>query len=348
MVKRITLKQVAAQAGVSYQTVSKVLNGKASVSPETEQRIREAARQLDYRPNRIARGLRAHRSYLIGYSWAPAPPGGINPILENFLQGMIQAAAVGDYHLLFFPYRPGKQWVDEYRNLIDTNRVDGFILSSVEYDDPRLIFLEARKFPFVAFGRSNPGWDFPFVDLDGGEGMRAVARHLLGNCHRRIAIVAWPENSRVGQNRMEGLREVLGASGVMPGDQWLLRGEGSYEFGYQSARQLLSAPPGNRPTAIVAFNDLMAVGAVDAGRSLGLSAGKDYAVTGYDDTPFTQYLNPSLTTVRQPVVEIGRCAIEMLLAILDERGLAERQVLITPQLVVRQSSDFQIENHPIG
>jgi DNA-binding LacI/PurR family transcriptional regulator len=269
---RVTLKQVASRAGVSYQTVSKVINSQATVSKETEERVWETIRSLGYRPNWIARGLRSRRSLLIGYSWEPSPLDQANPILDQFLQSMAKAAESAGYHLLAFPHHTGKRWIDAYRELIDTNRVDGFVLSSVEYDDPRIQFLHERKFPFVAFGRSNPGWDFPFVDVDGAAGMRMVVEHLVSQGNKRIAALAWPEASRVGQNRMEGFLDALHDSGISPPPEWILRGEGVYSFGRLATRQLLDRDAGNRPTAIVAFNDIMAIGAMHAATEKGLKS----------------------------------------------------------------------------
>src|ERR1051325_10797461 len=137
MASKTTLKQVAALAGVSYQTVSKVLNKQAQVSKETEQRIHEAVRELGYRPNQIARNMRAKRSFMIGYSWAQTSPNQVNHILDQFLTSMVREAEAAGYHLLPFPFREGDGLVDAYRELIDTGRVDGFVLSSVNYDDQR-------------------------------------------------------------------------------------------------------------------------------------------------------------------------------------------------------------------
>ena len=147
MGRHITLKEVAAQAGVSYQTVSKVVNNQAQVSKETEQRVWHAVHELGYRPNLIARGLRSHRSHLIGYSWVPTPPGQVNPILDLFLQSMIHTSQAAGYHLLTFPYRPGKAWAEIHQDLIETNQVDGFVLSNIEYDDPRLALLQELECP---------------------------------------------------------------------------------------------------------------------------------------------------------------------------------------------------------
>lgn len=338
MAKNITLKEVAARAGVSYQTVSKVINRQIRVSEETEARIWEVIRQLGYRPNQIARSMRSRRSWKIGYSWAPTPMDQVNSILDQFLQGMVRAAEEAGYHILAFPHRAGGSEVDGYRELIQTNQVDGFVISSVEFDDPRLHFLCKEKIPFVAFGRSNPELDFPYVDVDGAAGIRMVVEHLLEVGHRRIAALAWPPTSRVGQNRLEGYYQAMQAAGIEINPSWLARGEGNYWFGWQATKQMLSLPLESRPTAFVAFNDAMAIGAMHAAQEAGLQVGTEVAVTGFDDSPLIQYLSPPLTSVHQPIWEIGQRIMNMLVNILEGHPLENRHVLITPRLVIRQSS----------
>jgi len=335
---RITLKEVSARAGVSYQTVSKLLNHQVHLSQETEERIWQAVEELGYKPNLIARSLRSRRSHLIGYSWAPTHPDQVNPILDHFLQAMVQEAENTGYHLMAFPFRPGAEWTDAYRDLIDTNRVDGFVVSSVEYNDPRILFLLEQNFPFVAFGRSNPDMDFPFVDVDGAAGMRMVVNHLVEQGHQKIAILTWPSSSRVGQNRMEGIRSAMVAANLSTPAEWIAQGDGDYQFGSQAAQSWLDRPAEKRPTAIIAFNDSMAVGAMHAIQSRGLCVGEDIAVTGFDDTPMAPYLSPSLTSVRQPTWQIGERVMSMLLSILDGTPLENTHQLVDPQLIVRDSS----------
>lgn len=342
MSHRVTLKQVAALAGVSYQTISKVINNQVRVTPETESRIWSAVAELDYRPNSIARSLRVQRSHKIGYSWEPTPPGAANPVLDQFLQSMVSQTEATGYYLLAFPYRPGAAWTENYHELISTRQVDGFILSSVDYDDPRILFMLEQHIPFVAFGRSNPGLDFPYLDIDGAAGMRAVVQHLVEYGHRRIAILAWPETSRVGRNRMDGVKAALVEAGLDLPDEMIARSEGSVSTGYENTRKWLALPAGRRPTAIAAFSDAMAIGAMRAAADLDRQVGRDLAVTGFDDTPLVQYLTPPLTTVRQPVWQAGRRAITMLLEILNGNQPEENGYLLQPDLVIRASSGVPI------
>jgi DNA-binding LacI/PurR family transcriptional regulator len=338
MASKVTLKQVAAHAGVSYQTVSKVLNKQAQVSRETEQRILGAVRELGYRPNQIARNMRAKRSYMIGYSWVQTGRDQVNHILDQFLTSMVQEAEAAGYHLLPFPFREGDQMITAYRDLIDTGRVDGFVLSSVNYNDPRIAFLLERNFPFVAFGRSNPELDFPYVDVDGFEGISQAMRYLISRGHRRIAAIAWPEDSRVGNERLRGYFESLSAAGLNTCPKWIERGEGTFDFGQQAASRLLELPAGDRPTAIITLNDTQAIGALHAARAHGLEVGRDVMIIGFDDAPMSQYLFPALTTIRQPIYEAGRKCVEILVSLLKGEPPPERHSLLRPKLITRASA----------
>lgn len=338
MASKITLKQVAVRAGVSYQTVSKVLNKQAQVSEETEKRILDTVRELGYRPNQIARNMRAKRSHMIGYSWVPTSPNQVNHILDQFLSSMVLEAEAAGYHLLPFPFRDGQAHVDDYRELINTGRVDGFVISSVNYNDPRITFLLERKFPFVAFGRSNPELDFPYVDIDGGHGLCQAVEFLISRGHRRVAAIAWPDASRVGNERLRGYFEAMQAGALDIRTEWIERGEGTFEFGRQAASRLLGLPLSERPTAIVALNDTQAIGALHAAHQLGLDVGRDIAIIGFDDAPMSQYLFPPLTTVRQPIHEAGRECVEILVALMKGNQPLKRNVLLQPELILRDSA----------
>jgi DNA-binding LacI/PurR family transcriptional regulator len=341
--QRVTLKEVATSAGVSYQTVSKVINHQVQVSRDTEERIWQVVQELGYRPNYTGRSLRSQRSLTLGYSWPPAPPDQANPILDQFLQSMFMAAEERGYYLLCFPYHANRErQLATYSELIDTGRVDGFILSSVEYNDPRVLFLNERNFPFVAFGRSNPELDFPWIDVDGAAGIQMAVSHLLRAGYTRIAALAWPETSRVGNNRMEGYFNALQSAGITPNPRWIQRGEGRYIFGYQATQDLLDLPKAERPNALITLNDPMAIGAMQAVRERGLIVGVDFAIAGFDDAPMVQYLDPPLTSVRQPIWEVGQQIIPMLLQFLESgKPPTPSEVLVIPRLVVRASSGNQ-------
>jgi DNA-binding LacI/PurR family transcriptional regulator len=335
---KTTLREVAERAGVSYQTVSKVLNGQKEASKETEERIMEVVRQLGYRPNQIARNMRVKRSHMIGYSWVPTGPNQVNHILDHFLSSMVMEAEAAGYHLLPFPFREGNAQVDAYRELITTGRVDAFVLSSVNYNDPRIHFLLEQKFPFVAFGRSNPELDFPYVDVDGASGLAQAVEHLVSKGQRKIAVIGWPEDSRVGNERLRGYFETMKAKGLQVRPEWIKRGEGTFEFGRTAAAQLLALRSTERPTAILTLNDTQAIGALQAAREIGLDVGRTFFIIGFDDAPMSQYLQPPLTTVRQPIGEAGRKCVEILIALMRGEEPLERRILLTPKLIIRNSA----------
>ena len=333
-----TIRDVAKEAGVSIATVSYVLNNTKHVSEETRRRVLEAARKLGYRPSNIARGLRARRSHALGYSWRPMPGGEINVILDTFLESMAIAAARHDYHIIAYPTTTESDEVQFYRDLVEAERVDGFVLSNTNYDDPRIRFLLDAGVPFVAFGRSNPDWDFPWVDVDGAAGMRKAVEHLVSLGHTRIAFIAWPEGSLSGEERLRGYLAGMEAAGLSIDEAWVLRGEMRHEVGYEAARAFMRLPAAQRPTAIIAVSDLMAVGAMNALADMGIRVGHSVAVVGFDDIPMARYLRPPLTTLRQPIADIGEKVIDMLMKHLAGEEPEQCHVLVEPELVVRQST----------
>jgi len=338
--KRVTLKEVAARASVSYQTVSKILNHQASVSDETRERVLEAVRELGYTPSYTARSLRSQRSKTIGYTWEPSPLDQSNPILDEFLRSMFITAEEHGYYLLCYPYyRDTERQLETYQRLIDTGRVDAFVLSIINYNDPYVEFLLERNFPFVGFGRLDDPLSFPNIDVDGSLGLEMAVGHLQALGHRKIAALAWPEDSRVGNNRMMGYHSAMGEAGISIRPEWIKRGEGTYVTGFQATNELLALNKTLRPTGIVAMNDLMAIGAIAAIRQNGLQPGKDIAVTGFDDTPSARYLTPPLTSLRQPISLIGRHLMDRLITWLETDEYPDPFAeLVAPELVIREST----------
>jgi len=334
----VTIKDVARRAGVSIATVSYVLNESAPISEATRARVLAAAAELGYRPSAIARGLRAQESRIIGYSWHQLPPNHWNPILDRFLYSMANAAEAQGYHILTFTSPPDSEPWLPYEELILTGRVDGFIVSNTNRDDKRIRYLLDNGFPFVAFGRANEEWDFPYVDVDGEAGIHQAVEHLLALGHRRIGLIAWPEVSLTGHYRYQGYVAALQTAGISPDPAWIARTEHTEASGRQAMRVLLSLPPDRRPTAVVALSDLMAIGAINAIYEAGLQPGRDVAIVGFDDIPTAQYLQPPLTTLRQPIAEVGRRMVNMLLRLIRGEELTERQALLPPTLIVRDSS----------
>ena len=192
-----------------------------------------------------------------------------------------------------------------------------------------------EAFPFTAFGRMEGDLDFPFVDVDGVEGMRAIGEHLVGLGHRRIACLAPPADLLFTDHRLAGLREALAPHGLALPDDQIINGDLTQKSGFDAVEHLLSRS--QAPTAIAACNDLMALGAMSAIQGRGLAVGKDIAVTGFDDIPMAEHSHPPLTTVHQPIYQIGKLVCDMLIHLLRGEALSSRQVILAPKLVVRHS-----------
>jgi DNA-binding LacI/PurR family transcriptional regulator len=337
---RTTLKDVAAQAGVSYQTVSKVLNKQASVTPETEARIRQAIEELNYTPNVSARNLRTQSSNLIGYAWRQTPDGSPHPVLDRFLYSAAQVVEAHGYHLLTFLIGAESSALDvtPYQELYARRQVEGFILADTNHNDARIAYLMAQEIPFACFGQANPEWDYCWVDVDGRSGMVRVVNHLVERGHRRIALITWPEGSRAGNDREQGYLRGLQTAGIPFDPAWLVRGENAVQTGVNAISRLMALPGEQRPTAAACVSDQIAIGALYGAGAAGLQVGSDIAITGYDDAPMAEFLHPPLTSVRQPIAAVGQQVIELLLNQINGDEIVEKGILLAPELIVRESS----------
>lgn len=338
-----TIKDVAREAGVSIATVSYVLNNKtAAISEETRRLVWEAVQRIGYTPNVTARNLRSSQSRLIGYALHDAPVDQVNPVLDQFMYALARTAESAGYHILTFTYPPDEP-LPVYDDLVRTGRVDGFILGATSLDDARIEFLQKRRVPFVTFGRSNPEWDFCWVDTDGQAGVQEAVTYMAGLGHRRIALAGWPAHSLAGQFRLRGYIEGMATAGLTYLPQYIYRGEHSETSGREAMAYWMRLPADQRPSAIITMSDLMAIGVMNEAERNGLIVGRDLSVIGFDDVPMTQFLRPALTTLRQPIAQIAGCMIDLLERMLvpPERRQpipdADRHLLLPPQLIVRES-----------
>jgi DNA-binding LacI/PurR family transcriptional regulator len=332
------IKDVAKAAGVSIATVSYVLNNKSAFySEKTRQQVLEAVERVGYTPDVTARNLKSKKTHLIGYAYHHLPPGHVNSVLDQFTYHLAQAAEAAGYHVLTFTY-PLDNPIPAYDKLIRKGQVDAFVLASTVAHDIRIHHLMERHFPFVSFGRSNAEWDFPWVDTDGAFGTMTAVEYLLHLGHRRIAMVGWPEESITGNFRLEGYKRALQRAGIPLRPEYVLLKENYEQSGRDAVAQWLQLPIEEQPTAVMAIDDLVAIGVMNEALARGLPVGKSFAVVGFDDTPLGQYLRPSLTTLRQPIEAICECLIAMLEDVVNDRPLGSRHILLRPELIIRESS----------
>ncbi len=330
-----TIKDVAREAGVSIATVSYVLNDKTeSISEGTRLRVWSAVRKIGYRPNVTARNLRSSQSRLIGYAWHEVVPDQINAVLDRFTYALARSVEAAHYHLLTFTF-PMADPVPVYDELIRTGRVDGFVLGSTTRDDPRVRYLIDKEFPFVSFGRANPDWDFSWADTDGAQGISDAVDYLVELGHRRIGMLAWPEESLSGEFRVGGYLDGLNWHEIALNPGWLVRSLNREQSGRAALDDWDALPVDQRPTAVIAVSDLMAIGLMNEAEQRGLVVGRDLSIIGFDDVPMAQYLRPALTSLHQPIEEIGAALITLLEAAI--KGEPPRQVLLPPRLIIRAS-----------
>jgi DNA-binding LacI/PurR family transcriptional regulator len=330
----ITIKDVAAYAGVSVTTVSYVINNNPLTKPATRQRVRQAIHELGYHPNTTARNLKTNETRLIGYGWHVAEdPIRRNPLLDLFLYELAQCAEAQGYHILTFT-QSNQEGTKPYEELINTNRVDGFVLSDVMYGDVRIQYLVDRQIPFVTYGKANGDENIPYVDVDGKRGMQLAVEHLIARGHERIGLISWPEGFRIGDLRTQGYYEAMGIANLPVRDHWTAHCPNTMQQAYDATKRILSHKP--KPTAIVCANDVMAFGAKRYIESIGLEIGTDISLTGYDDTPVAELID--LTSVSQPIALIANKIVGLLLAEMNHQRPPDYHITLEPNLIIRRSS----------
>ena len=339
-----TLKQVAAHAEVSVQTVSNALNAPHRLRPDTLQRVTRSIELLNYRPNRNARSLRTSAVELIGYCVPSWPDGQAHLVMDQFLHALCTAAETTGRHILLFTAPTGVDGMPVYDDLHARRLVDGFVLSQTETHDPRHGWLKEQQIPFVSFGRvwkesTQPG---PWVDVDGAAGCAAAVRHLHETGRRRIGFLSWPKSSGLAEDRLSGWRTACRELGLPHDAKLAVRcPEDTIDAGARATAELLDA---DQPVdAIVAISDILALGALRELNRRGLRAGVDLGITGFDDSPLASVVSPALTSIRQPMDQIATELIDILTGPAtidtgngDTRPSTER--LLEPALVIRGSS----------
>ena len=332
----VTLKDIAKATGKSVTTVSRALNDHDDVSFPTKELVRKTANELGYTPNIFAQRLQKQHTDTIGLIIPTFGPRFSDPFFSELLAGIGNQAANLGYDLLVSTRAPGEEEVKTYCSMTQGRRVDGFVLVRTRRKDARVECLQKADYPFVAFGRAEDDYDFPYVDEDGVHGMRLITQHLTSLGHRRIAYISPPPELMFAHYRLQGFKDGLAEAGIPADDSLFRTGDLTQRGGYEQASTLLDlASP---PTAIAACNDLMAFGAISAAHARGLVVGKDISITGFDNIPMAEHTHPPLTTLHQPLYQIGGMVCEMLIHLIRGEKLEKKKILLEPELIVRQSS----------
>lgn len=342
--KRITSQDVANAAGVSRTTVSLVLNKVPGVqiTEETRQRVIAAAHQLGYVPDAAARALVSRRAQIIGLVLIRRHQHFTSDaFLTQTLDGMLETVHKHGMRLLIDIIEPEHQQ-EAYLRLVRAKHIDGLIFSGPRHDDEALLALQEEGIPVVLIGQL-PESQLYSVDIDNRAASRMAVEHLLGLGHTRIACITNAATEYTGaEERLAGYREALNANGISYDAKYVRNGDFSPQSGYTQMKELLEENPPF--TAVFVASDEVAVGAKAALYDHGMTIPNDIALVGFDDLPLAAYLEPPLTTIHVPAIEIARQASEVLIQLIKGELPTEKTNILEASLVVRDSCGAKYVN----
>jgi LacI family transcriptional regulator len=329
-----SLTDIARAARVSIATASRVVNESEFVAARTRARVQRVMARLGYQPNRVARRLRQRngRRQLLGM----IIPEIENPHFAEIVRGVEDAAYLRRFAVMLCNSDDDAAKQQFYIDILRAESVDGVIVPPIHDCDQTLLAAMATGLPLVAIDRRLDHPDVDSVLVDNRRGVRLAVEHLLQRGYASIAHIAGPSQNFTSREREEEWAATLATHGISVPAEYLWRGDNQRAGGAAGAEALLALR--RPPRAIFVCNNLMAIGALEIIYRRGLAVPDDIAVVAFDDPPWAQALRPALTTVRQPTREMGRVAVELLLDRLDEPAAPGRKVLLTPELITRDSS----------
>lgn len=305
-----TIIDVARRAGVSMKTVSRVMNNETAVAKDTRAKVTAAALELNYTPNRAARGLAGSKSYLIAMLYDIPSPG----YTIKLQKGANQACREYGYYLVVEPLDTSKpDMTSEVSKLMSRLNVDGVILAPPLCDNEEVVeLLQNKGTPFIPIAPSQDLDDVPVVKMDDKGAAAELTNYLIAQGHKNIGFVKGHSKHSASELRFAGFKSAMSDADLSIYAEWIEDGDFTYKSGVEAGVKILSGL--NRPTAIFASNDDAAAGVMAAAGRLGLKVPEDLSVVGFDDTPIASSVWPRLTTIRQPVSEMGYQAAKLLLS----------------------------------
>ena len=328
-----TIRDIATAAGVSIATVSRVLNGRPDVSPNTREAVLRVVHEQGFSMNRSARALSGGRTGLIGVTLPMVHV----EYFSRILWGASEALYEHDMRVVLCPTMHEREREVTLLDRLLQGTTDGALLMLTRESNDALTALERQGYPFVVLDPRQPVDErTPVVSAAHLAGAKAATEHLLSLGHRRIGVITGPHGWVASVDRLAGYQGSLAAAGISVEPELIAKGNFTNESGYAGASELLSLR--KPPTAIFAHNDEMAVGAMQAAKERGLEIPRDLSIVGFDDVEKTQIVTPALTTVRQPLAEMGRMAVSLLTRLLERQPIEAMRVELATKLVVRDST----------
>lgn len=326
-----TIKDVAALAGISYTTVSHVVNKTRPVSQEVRLKVEEAIKSLDYVPSAVARSLKAKTTATIGL----LVPNSLNPYFAELARGIEDYCERNGYCVILCNSDDNPQKQRSYLRMLQEKRIDGLIVTSVGGDSGLAEGLAGVRTPMVIVDRALDGLEADLVRIDHEYGAYLATRHLLELGHRDIACIGGPAYTNVAQMRMAGFCRALKEAGVQVPVERVLESDFTSTGGYNAAASLLEKDP---PSAIFAGNDMMGIGVLRAAAERNIRVPTELSVIGFDDIQMSRYVYPALTTVGQSILQLGEMAAEVLLRRIATPERPTDQRIVTPSIVLREST----------
>jgi len=336
----VTLKDIAEVVGKSVAAVSRALNDHEDIGEETRQYIKQVARDMGYAPNPMAQRLRKQATDTLGLILPVFSPKAFDPYFSELLSGIAAEAAQHGYDLLVSTCPPGPTELQAYKRLITSRRVDGLLLTRLRWQDERADLLLDANIPFVVIDQSNLPDRVPFVTENSQLGARIAVQHLIEQGREKIALINAPAQYIFASAIFAGFQEAMAGANLPVVEELLTESAFSQKGGYQATQKLLSrAEP---PTAIIAADDIIALGAMAAAQDQGLEIGYDLAVIGYGDILLAEYSQPPLSTIHRPTYTLGQHAGQILINHLNHKPIKDPHQVFEPSLVIRQSSDLAL------
>lgn len=331
--QHITIKDVAERSGVSIQTVSRVINNRPDVASETRQRIHATIDELGYQPFVNARGLAAKRTYTLGLVTADFSDFWFSQVVTG---AEIEAQKIG-YCFMLGSSACDPEDEPKFLRLLTERHVDGvlFVRGNCENEYNHLLRLNEFGVPVVTTGHHIPEIGLAMVDVNNIGGGYKATEYLIGLGHTQIAMITGPSDWKSVNDRTEGYLQALGTAGISVDQDLILEGSWLHRSGYEKTKLLLER---KKPfTAIFAHNDRIARGAIHALYEAGFKVPDDISVIGYDDIPEAEFSDPPLTTIRQPMIEIGQAATNLLIQMIEDSIVTPKQIKFETTLIVRSS-----------
>lgn len=326
-----TIQDVAKLAGVSVATVSRVINNSPSVSQETKDLVNQTIQKLNYRPNLLGRNLRRSETRMI----LVLLPTLSNPIYSRIVKGIEDIAHKDGYNVLLCDTRSDLSRERNYIDLLRNRLADGVIFMSPILENDTLSHL-GKGFPVVQCCEYKEGTDVPYVSIDNFAAAYKAVKHLIGLGHKRIAFLGTRFSLNSASERESGYLKALADHRIQPDPALIKYGDYSFKSGLRAGTQLLDLP--ERPTAVFAISDLMAIGIIRSALASNIRIPEELAVVGFDNISFSSMYAPSLTTISQPLYDLGASAMELLLKQIRAEAGYPQSILLEHELLIREST----------